>query len=318
MASASADDSGGGLPRSVRIGTRGSPLARWQADWTADALRSAFPGLEVELIEIRTEGDRDRNSPLAVIGGQGVFTKEIQRALIEGRVDVAVHSLKDLPTTGPGELVLAATPPREASGDALIAPRFRTLEALPKGATVGTGSLRRRAQLLHLRPDLNVVGIRGNVETRLARAADGDLDGVVLAEAGLRRLGLDGRITDRLVPPRFLPAVGQGSLGIEARADDDGARRLLRALDDPATHCAVVAERRVLAELEGGCLIPLGVHGRVEADGRLALDAAVFDAEGREKIAAAATGRAADPDGLGRAVASRLRELGAMRLLGRK
>src|SRR5690606_39059434 len=149
----------------VRIGTRGSPLARWQADWVADRLRACHPGLEVDRVEIKTQGDRDRNSPLAAIGGQGLFTKEIQRALLDGLVEIAVHSLKDLPTQGPPGLVLAAIPPREGLADALIAPSYRTLDALPAGATVGTGSQRRRAQLLHLRRDLAVVDLRGNVET---------------------------------------------------------------------------------------------------------------------------------------------------------
>ena len=157
----------------VRIGTRGSPLARWQAEWVADRLRALHPGLAVELVEIKTQGDRDRNSPLAAIGGLGLFTKEIQRALLDAAVEVAVHSLKDLPTQGPEALILGAVPPREDVADALIAPVHRTLDALPAGATVGTGSLRRRAQLLYLRPDLNVVGIRGNVETRLNQALRG-------------------------------------------------------------------------------------------------------------------------------------------------
>ena len=298
----------------LRIGTRGSPLARWQADWVAGALRKAHPGLEVVLVEIKTQGDRDRNSPLAAIGGVGLFTKEIQRALLEGAVDVAVHSLKDLPTAGEPALCLAAVPEREAVADALVAPRHLTLENLPRGAKVGTGSLRRRAQLLHLRPDLEVVGVRGNVETRLAKATEGELDAVMLATAGLSRLGLEGRITERLGPPRFLPAVGQGALGIECRREDETTRRILGVLDHDATHRAVEAERRVLADLEGGCMIPLGAWCRTEND-RLRLDAAVFDVDGRRRIAAQADGPADDPEGLGREVARRLRDGGAEDLL---
>ncbi|QEH35936.1 Porphobilinogen deaminase [Aquisphaera giovannonii] len=300
----------------LRIGTRGSRLARWQAEWVASALRERHPGLAVELIEIRTLGDRDRNSPLAAIGGTGVFTKEIQRAVLDGSVDVAVHSLKDLPTMGPAELVLAAVPPREEVADALIAPAHRTLEALPAGARVGTGSLRRRAQLLHRRPDLEVVTIRGNVETRLRQALDGAMDAIVLAWAGLHRLGLHGHVTERLAPPRFLPAVGQGALGIECRADDEGTRSLLAALDDPASHRAVVAERAALAELEGGCLIPMAAWGRDAEGGRLALDASVFDADGRRRVHAADSGPVDDPRGLGIRVASALRDRGAAELLG--
>ena len=225
-----------------RIGTRGSLLARWQAGWVADRLRAFHPGLVVELVEIKTQGDHDRDSPLAAIGGLGLFTKEIQRALIASAVEVAVHSLKDLPTQGPEGLTLGAVPGREDEADALIAPSHWTLEALPDGATVGTGSLRRRAQLLHARPGLNIVGVRGNLETRLNRALRGDLDAVVLAEAGLRRLSLERHVTERLGPPRFLPAVGQGALGIECRGDDATTLALLAPLDDPATHRAVIAD----------------------------------------------------------------------------
>lgn len=302
--------------RRVRIGTRGSPLARWQAEWVAGRLRACHPGLEVELVEIKTHGDRDRNSPLAAIGGQGLFTKEIQRALIDGRVEIAVHSLKDLPTQGPATLCLGAIPPREDLADALIAPAHRTIDALPPGATIGTGSLRRRAQLLYLRPDLNVVGLRGNVETRLRQALDGHLDAVMLAEAGLRRLGLGQHVTERLGPPRFLPAVGQGALGIECRSDDAATRALLAPLDDPATRRAVTAERRVLAELEGGCMIPLAAWGR-DTDAGLALDAIVFDPDGRRGIAASRTGPPNDPDALGHLVAEDLKADDAEALLER-
>ncbi|MFO0950169.1 MAG: hydroxymethylbilane synthase [Isosphaeraceae bacterium] len=305
--------------RKVRIGTRGSPLARWQAEWVSARLAEAPPGLVVELVEIKTQGDRDRNTPLAQIGGLGLFTKEIQRALLDGTVDLAVHSLKDLPTQGPEGLTLGAVPPREQPTDALIAPRFGTLDALPQGASVGTGSLRRRAQLLYLRPDLNVVGLRGNIETRLNQALEGPLDAVVLAEAGLRRLGLERHVTERLGPPRFLPAVGQGALGIECRSDDARVLGLLAPLDHAETRRAVVAERRALAELEGGCMIPLGAWGR-DAEGDenlLALDVAVFDAEGRDRVFSAQTGPRGDAEELGRRVADDLRAQGAERLLAR-
>ncbi len=308
----------------LRIGTRGSRLARWQAEWVADRLRGSHPGLTVELVEIKTHGDRDRNSPLAAIGGTGLFTKEIQRAVLDRTVDVAVHSLKDLPTQGPEELTLAAVPPREDVADALIAPVHRTLEALPQGARVGTSSLRRRAQLLHHRPDLSVETIRGNVETRLNQVLTGKLDAVVLAWAGLHRLGLHEHVTQRLAPPAFLPAVGQGALGIECRRDDWITGDLLRPLDDPATHRAVLAERRALAELEGGCLIPMAawardvdanVGGEGDQPHSLALDAAVFDPDGRACVTAALIGPHNDPDGLGQRVAQALRDQGAEALL---
>lgn len=304
-------------PGTIRIGTRGSQLARWQSEWVSARLRELHPGLRVELVEIKTQGDRDRNSPLAAIGGIGLFTKEIQRALLDSTVEIAVHSLKDLPTQGSEELILGAVPVREDAADALIAPVHRTLEALPPGATIGTGSLRRRAQLLHARPDLQVVGIRGNVETRLNQALSGTLDGVVLAEAGLRRLGLAGHVTQRLGPPLFLPAVGQGALGIECRALDASTRALLAPLDDPGTRRAVIAERRTLAELEGGCMIPLAAWGRDTDDGLMALDVAVFDPDGLERLFVSATGPRDNPDGLGRQVAEQLRAQGADRLLQR-
>ena len=303
---------------SIRIGTRGSHLARWQSGWVADRLRDHHPGLAVELVEIRTEGDRDRNSPLAAIGGTGLFTKEIQRALADGRVEVAVHSLKDLPTAHAPGLTLGAVPVREDVADALIAPEGLTLAGLKAGATVGTGSLRRRAQILDTRPDLVVVGVRGNVETRLNKALHGELDAVVLAEAGLRRLGLDRHVTERLGPPRFLPAVGQGALGIECRSDDDATLALLAALDDPATHRAVVAERRVLAELEGGCMIPLAAFARDLDAATLGLDAVVLAPDGSARVDAAQSGPIGDPEGLGRRVAAALLGLGAGRLLGRE
>ena len=306
--------------KTLRIGTRGSRLARWQAEWVAAELRRHHQGLSVELVEIKTHGDRDRNSPLGAIGGTGLFTKEIQQAVLDRSVDIAVHSLKDLPTRGPLELVLAAVPPREVVADALIAPVHRTLRGLPAGARVGTSSLRRRAQLLHLRPDLTVVTLRGNVDTRLSQALDGKLDGVMLAWAGLHRLGLDQHVTERLEPLVFLPAVGQGALAIECRGDDAATREILASLDDPATHRAVLAERSVLAQLEGGCTLPMGAWARdvvEEADAReqLSLDTVVFDPDGRRCARVAITGSRGDPVALGQEAARLLRARGADALL---
>jgi hydroxymethylbilane synthase len=310
--------------RTIRIGTRGSHLARWQADWVAERLQRVHPGLSVERVEIKTQGDRDRNSPLAAIGGVGLFTKEIQRAVRDGAVDLAVHSLKDLPTQGPAELVLAAVPAREDVADAVIAPEHSTIGALPPGARVGTSSPRRRAQVLFLRPDLEVVALRGNVETRLNQALQGRLDAVVLAWAGLKRLGLEGHVTQRLEPPDFLPAVGQGALGIECRREDAAVLALLEPLDDPAARRAVRAERAALAGLEGGCIIPMAAWARdVEDDGgepngpALVLDAAVFDPDGRDRVAVRLRGPRDDPDDLGRRAAQALRDQGAEALLKR-
>jgi hydroxymethylbilane synthase len=311
-------------PLTLRIGTRSSNLARWQAEWVANRLRSHHPGLNVELIEIRTQGDRDRNSPLAAIGGTGLFTKEIQRAVIDRKVDVAVHSLKDLPTQNPAELILAAVPRREDVADALIAPVHQTLQALPAGSRIGTSSLRRRAQLLYLRPDIEVTTIRGNVESRLNQALGGKLDAVILASAGLHRLSLHNHITQRLAPLDFLPAVGQGALGVECHVEDKITHSLLLPLDDAPTRRAILAERTALAELEGGCLVPVAAWARdieVNVDlgnpGELALDAAVFDPDGRDRIAVALTGSREDPRELGVRVARALCAQGAKPLLER-
>ena len=299
--------------RVLRIGTRGSRLARWQSDWVAEALRRSHPDLMIELVEIKTEGDRDRNSPLAAIGGVGLFTKEIQRALRDGRVDLAVHSLKDLPTDPTPGLVLGAIPVREAVSDALIAPRHGGLADLPRGARVGTSSPRRRALLLHARPDLEVVNLRGNVETRLRAATEGPLDAVVLAEAGLRRLGLEGQISERLAPPSFLPAPGQGSLGLECRGDDRDVLAILAPLDDLDSRRSSLAERSALAGLGGGCSAPMGAWGRTDSDG-LMLDAVVLDLDGRRRLDAS-VGPGNDPVALGLEAARRLLEQGAGGLL---
>ena len=306
--------------RTLRLGARGSALARWQAEWVADRLRAIHLGLVVDIVEIKTHGDRDLKTPLAAIGGMGLFTKEIQRAIIDGTVDLAVHSLKDLPTRNPEELILAAVTPREDTADALISPEYKTLENLPAGARVGTSAPRRRAQILYQRSDLEIVSIRGNVETRLNHALEGRLEAVVLAYAGLKRLGLDRAVTQRLEPPDFLPAVGQGALGVECRRDDAETRRILSALDDPAARRATTAERAALAALEGGCSLPMAAWARDVTIGEtpnLALDATVFDPDGRDRISIALQGPRDDPEALGRRAAESLLEQGAGKLLGR-
>jgi hydroxymethylbilane synthase len=306
----------------IRIGTRGSPLARWQATWVAERLQELDSRLSVQLVEIKTLGDRDRNSPLATIGGMGLFTKEIQRAVGDGSIDVAVHSLKDLPTQTMDALVLAAVPAREDVADALIAPKYRTINELAQGAYVGTSSPRRRAQLLFLRPDLQVVSLRGNVETRLRQALDGPLDAIILAQAGLHRLGLDRHVTQRLDPSEFLPAVGQGALGIECRRDDPATRALLERLDDLTTRRAILAERAALAGLQGGCNLPMAAWARDLTTDKtnaetptLVIDAAVFDPDGRARVAVALSGGQDDPATLGYRAAQALRDQGAIPLL---
>ena len=266
-------------PRPLRIGTRASKLARWQSDWVAAELTKL--GAQVEIVEITTRGDVEQLGPVGSIGTQGVFTKEIQAAVLSGDVDLAVHSLKDLPTEQVAGLVLAATPPRENVADALVTNIATSLAELPAGARVGTGSLRRRAQILHLRPALHVAGIRGNVDTRLRKLDDGEFDAIILAAAGLTRLGLAGRITELLEAPRMLPAPGQGSLALECRADDVATLEIVGRLNDPATRLGIVAERAVLAALHGGCSAPIAAWGRVE--GRLLLvDGLVASLDGRE------------------------------------
>jgi hydroxymethylbilane synthase len=269
------------MPETLRIGTRASPLALWQAQWVADQLRSA--GVAVELVHIATQGDVQQRGPIEQLG-MGVFTKEIQRALLDERVDLAVHSLKDLPTEPLPGLCLAAVPRRGPAGDVLVSRQGQSFEQLPQGALIGTGSSRRRSQLLHARPDLRIEGIRGNVDTRLRKLQEGQYDAIVLAEAGLERLNLSGHVTQVLPKSMMLPAVGQGALGLEAREDDAATRRTIAVLDDPATHQAVLAERSLLAALRGGCLAPVGAWGRVEADGRLHLAAVVLSGEGRRRL----------------------------------
>lgn len=260
--------------RPLRIGTRASRLARWQADWVAAEL--AARGRRVEIVEISTHGDRDQRGPVAAIGGTGIFTKEVQAAVLAGDADVAVHSLKDLPTGQAPGLQLVATPPREQPVDALVGSR---LEDLPPSARIGTGSQRRRAQLKMLRSDLQPVGIRGNVDTRLAKLDAGEFDAIVLAAAGLRRLGWGERIAELLAPPRMLPAPGQGALGIECRADDADAAAALATLDDLPTRLGVTAERAFLAELHGGCSAPVAAWGRT-GKGELLLDGLVAAVDG--------------------------------------
>jgi hydroxymethylbilane synthase len=302
-------------PPPLRIGTRGSPLALWQAHFVADRLRPLTAPRPVELVEIQTTGDVVRDVALSQIGGDGVFTKEIQRALLAHTVDVAVHSLKDLPTTCVEGLMLAAVPQRGPTGDAFVSKRHATFDALPRGAVVATSSIRRRAQILHRRPDLQLVNIRGNVDTRLRRLVQqSELDAIVLAEAGLVRLGLEAAITSILDPQWMLPAVGQGALGLECRADEDVTLAVLAPLNDAATRQAVLAERALLRGLGGGCQVPIGAAAVVREE-LLALRAVVLDPAGRQRITAEASGPASDPERLGRELAERLLDQGARALL---
>lgn len=253
------------MPR-LRIATRRSPLARWQAEHVGDLLRARDPSLSIELIEIVTRGDKILDSPLSSIGGKGLFVKEIEESLLDGRADLAVHSLKDVPAQTPPGLVLAAFPPREDPRDAFVSARSRSLGALPQGGRVGTASTRRGCQLKAMRPDLEVVAIRGNVQTRV-RTVHAEFDGGVLALAGLKRLGLASEAREVLEPEVMLPAVGQGALAVQVRADDEAIRARVRTIDDRDTADAVAAERSFLARLGGGCQVPIAAYATVSADG---------------------------------------------------
>lgn len=296
----------------VRIGTRASLLAQWQANWVAEELYKL--DATVELVEITTSGDVQQVGPIAGIGLQGVFTKEIQSAVLSQQVDVAVHSLKDLPTETVDGLVLAAVPPRESPADAFVSNTAQSLVDLPPDARVGTGSLRRQAQLRHLRPDLQVVGIRGNVDTRLRKLDEGQYDAIILAAAGLRRLGWENRIQELLEPPRMMPAPGQGALGLECRADDSAIRQLLDMLDDLPSCQAVTAERSMLALLHAGCSAPVGAWGRIEGT-ELVLDGLVANLDGTQVLRASARGVTASGNALGRTVAEQLLAQGAAAII---
>jgi hydroxymethylbilane synthase len=299
--------------RIIRLGTRASLLARWQADWVASRLRELE--IEVTLVPIVTHGDQQQSAvSIAALGNQGVFTKEIQHALLSDQIDLAVHSLKDLPTDPVPGLCLAAVPERAPVGDVLVSKTFSSLETLPKGAVVGTGSLRRRAQLLRARPDLATKDVRGNLDTRLQKLDRGDYDALILAEAGLRRLGLEDRITQALPLWLALPAVGQGALGLETRSGDEASRRIVERLDHPPSHSAAVAERAMLAALEGGCLAPIAAWARVDGD-RLVLTGRVLRPDGTEMIEATLSADVPQAVRLGAEVAKRLISRGAAELI---
>jgi hydroxymethylbilane synthase len=297
----------------LRLGTRGSQLALWQANHVAGRLRVATPR-PVELTLIETHGDRDQASALSAMGGFGVFTKAIQNALLENRADVAVHSLKDLPTIPEPDLELVAVPPRGPTGDAFVSRKYARLDDLPTGAVVGTSSLRRRAQVLNRRPDLTLLDLRGNVETRLRKLDEQNLDAIILAEAGLIRLGLTDRITQVLDPSWMLPAVGQGAIGLECRAADDESRAIARTLTDAETWQRVQAERAMLYALGGGCLVPIGTTSSV-LDGVLTIRGAVLSPDGKRRVVATHTGLAETPLAIGQELAAMLLAEGAGELL---
>jgi hydroxymethylbilane synthase len=292
----------------IRIGTRGSPLALVQAGLVRDALARAHPDLAVEIVPIKTTGDRVQDRRLMEIGGKGLFTKEIEEALLDGRIDCAVHSMKDLETWLPEGLRIGAMLPREDARDALIARTGTSIVGLPRDSVVGTSSLRRQAQLLALRPDLKVVALRGNVETRLRKLAAGEADATLLAVAGLKRLGMLDKATAILGSGEILPAVGQGAIGVEIRSDDARMRDLLVALDDRATTLCVTAERACLAELDGSCHTPIAAHAElVDGEGTMHLRALIALPNGTSVHRDESRGPAAEAAALGRAAGRRLK-----------
>jgi hydroxymethylbilane synthase len=300
--------------RRLRIGTRGSALALWQAEWVKSQLLAGQQELMVELVVIKTTGDKILDVPLAMVGGKGLFVKEIEEALLDGRADLAVHSVKDMPAELPEGLHLAAMPPREDPRDALISKNGADLDKLPHGARVGTSSLRRAAQLLHLRPDLRIETLRGNVDTRLRKLKTEGLDAIVLAAAGLKRMELSRVISEYLEPERILPAVGQGALGIETRIADLSTNEIVASLIDQQTVTTVRAERAFLKRLEGGCQVPIGAYATTE-DETLILTGIVADLKGVRLIRKAMRGDVRQPEVVGESLAEVVLESGGREIL---
>jgi len=302
------------MNRKLRIGTRGSLLALTQSELISAGLKARYAGLSITVVKITTSGDKVTNAPLAKIGGKGLFIKEIEEALLAGQVDLAVHSMKDVPTDVAPGLTIAAVTERETPYDVLISRQGETLDALPKGAQVGTSSLRRQAQLLHYRPDLTVVPLRGNVDTRLRKLINEGLDAIVVAGAGISRLGLQDQIAQVLPPEISLPAIGQGALGLEIRREDHTTHALVEPLNHRPTQLAVTAERAFLKRLGGGCQVPIAAYGHLH-NGRLHLMGLVVWPDGTGVVRGEITGRVEEAETLGTALAEDLLSQGADRIL---
>jgi hydroxymethylbilane synthase len=301
--------------KEMRIGTRGSPLALWQANWVRESLSQAYPKLRISLVRITTKGDKLVDVSLARVGGKGLFVKEIEEKLLAGQIDLAIHSMKDVPVQLPKGLHIQSIPQREDSRDVLISKDHLTLEELPRGAKIGTSSLRRRAQLLSYRPDLTMVPLRGNVHTRLAKLETMDLDAIVLAAAGIKRMKLAGNISQPISTEVCLPAIGQGALGLETRIDDDEVNQCLSILDHEPTHQSIRAERAFLRRLGGGCQVPIAALGTVSDDGVLVLKGLVGSLDGRKLIKGMMEGEAGKALGLGISLAKDLLSQGADEIL---
>ena len=302
------------MKKLLRIATRKSPLALWQAEHVKAELQRAHPGLEVELVTMSTQGDKILDTPLAKIGGKGLFVKELEQGMLEGRADIAAHSIKDVPMEFPEGLFLATIMQREEPCDAFVSNRYDALEELPEGAVVGTSSLRRKCQLLHKRPDLQIKDLRGNVNTRLAKLDDGDYDAIVLACAGLVRLEMEHRIKQRIAADWILPAVGQGAIGLEAREGDDDTLQLIAPLNHADTRDRILAERALNERLQGGCQVPIASHAVLEDD-QLHLRGLVGETDGSRIITAEARGPRTEAEALGQQVADDLLAKGAREIL---
>ena len=300
--------------KTIKIGTRGSPLAVWQAGWVRSRILALNPQYEVELVKIKTMGDKITDVPLARVGGKGLFVKEIETALLEGRIDLAVHSMKDVPADIPQGLCIGAVPERENPADALISRNGNSFEDLPKSARLGSSSLRRGAQVLHARPDVTVHPLRGNLDTRIRKLETEGLDAIIVAAAGVKRLGLEARITEYLPETIMLPAIGQGALAIETREDDDSTRSLIVPLDHRETRLAVKCERAFLARLEGGCQVPIAARAKIVGD-ELELTGLVAEVDGSVLLRETITGPVDQPEKLGVELANRLLKKGGREIL---
>jgi hydroxymethylbilane synthase len=300
----------------LRIGTRGSKLALTQSGWVKEQIEARYPDVQVRLVRIKTRGDKILDSPLSKIGGKGLFVKEIEDALLRQEIDLAVHSMKDVPAILPDGLGISVFPRREDPRDALVSRGHSSIDTLPRGALVGTGSLRRSAQLLHMRPDFHIIPMRGNVDTRLKKLDSGDLHAIVLAAAGLKRLGLSERISHILDLETLLPAIGQGVLGLELREGDDVVHERLTFLNHEETEVTIGAERAFLRKLEGGCQVPMAAHGRLDGD-QVILTGMVAELDGSVLIKDEMRGHSGDPEKVGIELAGRLLASGADRILDR-
>lgn len=300
--------------KEIIIGTRDSALALWQTDWVLSALKEAHPQLTFTIKKIKTKGDKLLDVALAKIGDKGLFTKELEVAMLQGETDMAVHSMKDLPTQLPEGLSIGAILARAEPGDVMLSSHGYTLDTLPEGAKVGTSSLRRRAQLLYHRPDLRIEDLRGNVGTRIAKMEKENFDAIILAAAGVKRLGYDHLVTQRIPYDVCLPAVGQGAIGVEIRQNDQEMLALLQKIADPETTAAVIAERAFLRTLEGGCQIPIGALAQVE-NGKLVLRGLVANLAGTKVVTGMHAGSIEEPEKLGQELALRLLSEGAAEIL---